>query len=117
LREHLEAGDRVVVASGSEERLVHAVLDALGVRGVEVIASQIDLEPVVRIRRHCYGAAKCTALAAAGHERWDVAYSDSLADLPLLRGAAHAVLVDATPEMVAEATRQLGRPPGLVDWR
>ncbi|HET7843635.1 MAG TPA: HAD family hydrolase, partial [Xanthomonadales bacterium] len=51
LREHLAAGDRVVVATGSEERLVQAVLAALGVAGIEVIASQIEIEPVVRIRR------------------------------------------------------------------
>ncbi|HET7842696.1 MAG TPA: haloacid dehalogenase-like hydrolase, partial [Xanthomonadales bacterium] len=69
------------------------------------------------IRRHCYGAAKCVALAGSGHERWDIAYSDSLADLPLLRGADRAVLVNASPAMVAEATRQLGRTPELVDWR
>jgi phosphatidylglycerophosphatase C len=117
LRAHLAAGDRVVVATGTEERIVRAVLDTRDVRGVEVVASQIELEPVVRVRRHCYGPAKCAALAAAGHERWDVAYSDSLADLPLLRGAERAVLVDATPAMLAEAERRLGRAPECVDWR
>lgn len=95
LREHLAAGDRVVVATGSEERLVHAVLATLGVTGVDVVASRIELDPVVRVRRHCYGAAKCVALAAEGHERWHIAYSDSLADLPLLRAADRAVLVNA----------------------
>lgn len=117
LREHLAAGDRVVVATGSEERLVQAVLAGLGIDGVAIVASQIELDPVVRIRRHCYGAAKCVALAALGHERWDVAYTDSLADLPLLRAADRAVLVDATPEMAAAATRLLGRAPELVHWR
>lgn len=117
LRAHLAAGDRVVVASGSEEKIVRAVLAALGLSGVQVIASQIELEPELRIRRHCYGAAKCVALAEAGYERWDVAYSDSLADLPLLRAAARPVLVDARPAMVAEATRLLGRSPEVVDWR
>lgn len=116
LRAHLAAGDRVVVATGSEEKLVRAVLAELDLADVELFASQIELEPVVRIRRHCYGAAKCVALAEAGHVRWDVAYSDSLADLPLLRAATHPVLVDAKPEMVAAATRLLGRAPQLVDW-
>jgi phosphatidylglycerophosphatase C len=116
LRAHLAAGDRVIVATGSEEKLVRAVLAGLGLADVELIASQIELEPVVRIRRHCYGAAKCVALADAGHARWDVAYSDSLADLPLLRAADRPVLVDAKSEMVAEATRLLGRAPEVVDW-
>ena len=56
------------------------------------------------------------ALAEAGFEGWDVAYSDSLADLPMLRAAARAVLVDAKPQVVAEATRLLGRTPESVDW-
>lgn len=116
LRAHVAAGDRVIVASGSEEKIVRAVLAALGLPDVGVIASQIELEPAVLIRRHCYGAAKCVALAEAGHERWDVAYSDSLADLPLLRAADRPVLVDAKPAMVAEATRLLGRAPELIDW-
>lgn len=117
LRAHLAAGDRVIVASGSEEKIVHGVLAALGLPGVQVIASQIELEPELRIRRHCYGAAKCVALGEAGFEGWDVAYSDSLADLPLLRAATRPVLVDAKPKMFEEAARLLGRTPETVDWR
>jgi len=116
LREHVALGDRVLVATGSEETLVRAVLDVWQLADVPVLASQIDFEPAVRLLRHCFGAAKCVALADLGHARWDIAYSDSLADLPLLRAADRAVLVNASPKLVAEATRRLGRAPELVDW-
>ena len=36
---HLDQGDRVLVVSGSEQRLVDQVLAALGIRGAEVVAS------------------------------------------------------------------------------
>jgi phosphatidylglycerophosphatase C len=37
---------------------------------------------------HCRNQRKCQALAEAGHgKRWAYAYTDSLDDLPLLRGA------------------------------
>jgi len=117
LRAHLAAGDRVLIASGSEETLVRAVLAAWELGDVPVVASQMQFEPDVRVLRHCFGAAKCVALGALGHARWDIAYSDSLADLPLLRAADRAVLVNASPELVRAATAQLGRTPECVDWR
>lgn len=118
LRAHVEAGDRVLVVSGSEQRLVAGVLATLELTGVEVVASQVRHERGGwRVLRHCYGARKVEALAALGIERWDVAYSDSLADLPMLAGARHAVLVNAGEAMVARAARRLGRAPARLLWR
>lgn len=118
LRAHLEAGDRVLVVSGSEQRLVAEVLATLDVAGVEVVASEVRHEHGGwRVLRHCYGARKVEALAALGIERWDVAYSDSLADLPMLAGARHAVLVNAGDAAVARAARRLGRAPARLRWR
>jgi phosphatidylglycerophosphatase C len=43
---------------------------------------------------HCRNQRKCQALAEAGHgARWTYAYTDSLDDLPLLRGAEKPVIV------------------------
>jgi phosphatidylglycerophosphatase C len=118
LRAHRVAGDRVLVVSGSEQRLVDGVLAAQGIHGVEVVASRLVHERGRwRVARHCYGARKVEALAELGIERWEVAYTDSLSDLPLLAGARRAVLVNASDALLERATRRLGRAPERLRWR
>ena len=108
-----EAGARVVIVTGSLEPIVRALLERHGIDGVEIVASR--RQPV---RRHCYGEAKLPALAEAGIvPPWDVAYSDSLADLPMLRGARRPVLVNMDEGMSRSAAAALGRSPDRVDWR
>ncbi|MCE3004377.1 MAG: haloacid dehalogenase-like hydrolase [Xanthomonadaceae bacterium] len=119
LRAHVAAGDRVAVVSGTESTLLRAVLDELGVVGVGIVASELDLDGrFARVRRHCFGAGKLHALAAAGIEPpWDVAYSDSPNDLPLLRHAREAVCVNWR---TADRSRACAAPGGavrFVDWR
>lgn len=119
LRAHLAAGDRVVVVSGTESTLLRAVLDELGVHGVQVVASELDLEGGgARVRRHCFGAGKLDALAAAGiAPPWDVTYSDSPNDLPLLRHAREAVCVNWRPRDHGRAASAPGGTVRFVDWR
>ena len=119
LHGHLAAGDRVVVVSGTESTLLKAVLDELGVRGAEIVASEIDHDgPSARVRRHCFGAGKLAALAAAGiTPPWDVAYSDSPNDLPLLRHAREAVCVNWRPARRRRAASAPGGTVRFVDWR
>lgn len=118
LRAHLAQGDRVLVVSGSEQRLVDGVLAALDLRGIEVVASRLAHERGRwRVERHCYGRRKVEALGELGLAAWDVAYSDSLSDLPMLAGARRAVLVNADAAMVERAARRLGRAPECLRWR
>lgn len=119
LRGHLAAGDRVVVVSGTESTLLRAVLDELDVRGAAIVASELDLDgPSARVRRHCFGAGKLTALAAAGiMPPWDVAYSDSPNDLPLLRHARQAVCVNWRTMQRPRAACAPGGNVRFVDWR
>jgi phosphatidylglycerophosphatase C len=118
LRTHLEQGDRVLVVSGSEQRLVDEVLASLGIRGVEVVASRLVHERGRwRVERHCFGVRKVEALSSLGLEAWDVAYTDSLSDLPMLAGARRPVLVNAGDAMLERATRRLGRAPERLRWR
>lgn len=110
-REHLAAGDRVIVVTASEEKLARAFLDALGLDKVELVASQA--RPTV----HNRGAAKIRQLAARGvRPPWQVAYTDSLTDLPMLLGARRAVLVNASPRALARARAILGDRVDAVTW-
>ncbi len=95
LHEHRAAGDRVVVATGCAQPLAREVCAALGLGGVEVVASTFTahrwrLPHAVPAR----GQAKVQALREAGVEvPVEHAYSDSVADLPLLQAARTAHLV------------------------
>ncbi|WP_432524009.1 haloacid dehalogenase-like hydrolase [Kineococcus sp. SYSU DK006] len=95
LHKHLSAGDRVIIATGCAQPLARALCDALGLQDLQVVASAFTahrwrLPQAVPAR----GQAKVRALRAAGVELpVEHAYSDSLADLPLLRAARTAHLV------------------------
>jgi len=119
LRGHLAAGDRVVVVSGTESTLLRAVLDELGVQGASIVASELHLDGRrARVLRHCFGTGKLAALAAAGiAPPWDLAYSDSPNDLPLLRNAREAVCVNWRPRDRPRATCAPGGVVRFVDWR
>ncbi|MGX6449589.1 hypothetical protein ACVU7I_16230, partial [Patulibacter sp. S7RM1-6] len=96
-----------------------ATLDAAGLGAAELVASRIGVRRGgLALAVHNYGPAKVVGLAAHGiRPPWDVAYTDSLADLPLLRGARRPVLVGAGPRTLARARQTLGPALVRVDWR
>ncbi len=119
LRRHRHAGDRVVVVTGCEHVLARAILDHLGLHDVELVASRFAHGgggPRIACRN--VGREKLRQLAALGIEpTWDVAYSDSLVDLPMLGGAAEAVLVNVETAGFDRARAVLGERVRRVDWR
>ncbi|MEJ5947044.1 haloacid dehalogenase-like hydrolase [Pseudokineococcus basanitobsidens] len=109
-REHQGRGDRVVVATGCASPLAEHVCDALGLDDVEVVASVLTrtrwgLPRAVPAR----GEGKLRALLSAGISLpVDHAYSDSCADLPLLRAARAPHVVNASPRDLRRLRRALG---------
>lgn len=117
LRAHLAAGDRVVIVTGCEDTLVRAVLDGLGVDGMEVLASRLRAGRLgMRPDWHNIGRRKVELLAQHGLEAWELAYSDSQLDLPMLALADEAVLVNATPKLCKRVEKALGRTVTRVAW-
>lgn len=117
LRRHQAAGDRVVIATGCEESLVRGVLAGLGVAGVEVLASRLRAGRFgMRSDWHNIGRRKVELLARHGIEAWQIAYSDSGQDLPMLALAAEAVLVNATPKLCKRVEKALGRSVSRAEW-
>ncbi|HEY2622119.1 MAG TPA: haloacid dehalogenase-like hydrolase [Dyella sp.] len=117
LRRHQAEGDRVIVVTGCEHVLVSQILDQLGLTGVEVLASQ--LRPGIlgmRVKLHNIGRRKPVRLGAIGVKEWHIAYSDSLVDVPMLKPAAEAVLVNGTPKLCKKMEKALGRTITRVDW-
>jgi len=86
LRQHLDAGDRVIIATACAEPLAREICQVLGLQDVEVVASTFSthrwrLPHTVPARGH----QKVQALVEAGVDLpVDHAYSESLSDLPLL---------------------------------
>ena len=63
IRTHLAAGDRVIVVTACEHTLARAVLDAIGLAGVELVASRIRGPSLIV---HNHGSTKMAQLAGRG---------------------------------------------------
>lgn len=119
IKRHVDSGARVVVISGCEETLLRAILDELGLRDIELIASRFVAGRFgMRVGVHTFGPEKVRQLAARGiHPPWDIAYSDSSTDAPMLVAARSSVLVNAKPATRKRLVEKLGREPDQdVRW-
>ncbi len=119
LREHLDRGDRVVVATACALPLAAEVCRVAGVGDVELGASDLHRTrwgPPARTVA-ARGEEKVRALRAAGVPLpVDHAYSDSVSDLPLLRAARAPHVVDPTPRDLARLRRELGADVDVLRW-
>ncbi len=118
LRRHLADGDTVMVVTGCEDVLVRGIFAELGLPDVPILASRLVGGPLgMRVAMHNIGSRKLASLAAAGvKSSWDVAYGDSVHDIPMLREAREAVLVNATPARCKRVEQALGRSVTRVHW-
>lgn len=117
LRRHQAAGDRVIVVTGCEHHLVSSVLSQLGLSDLEIVASQLRPSWIgMRLLRHNVGVRKVRSLAQYGVTAWQLAYSDSLQDAPMLKPADEAVLVNGTPRLCKKVEKALGRAVTRVAW-
>ena len=117
LRRHQADGDRVIVVTGCEQVLVNGILQQLGLTNLEVLASQLRPGWLgMRPHRHNVGRRKVQQLAQHGLTAWQVAYSDSLQDVPMLKPAKEVVLVNGTPKLCKKVEKALGRSITRVEW-
>jgi phosphatidylglycerophosphatase C len=91
---HLARGDEVVIVTAAPTLLAQALVAPLG-RPIVVLGTSLKHRAGGWVADvHCRNQRKCQALAEAGHgQRWAYAYTDSLDDLPLLRGADAPMIV------------------------
>jgi phosphatidylglycerophosphatase C len=118
LRRHMHAGDRVLIVTACEETLARAILDELGLDAIELVASQLARTASGwRVGVHNIGAEKLRQLAARGvSPPWDVAISDSLADLPILVAAKEAILVNPDRRTLKRVSAKLGTRLSVAEW-
>ncbi len=117
LRRHQAKGDRVIVVTGCERTLARGLLDELGLPGIELLASELVPRWLgMRVRRHNVGRRKLQSLAESGVTSWQRAYGDSPLDIPMLKAATEAVLVNPTPKLCKRVEKALGRTVERVAW-
>lgn len=117
LQKHRDAGDRVIIATGAAPELARAILDFVAHEDLPVIGSIGGpfLGGMITVE-HCHHENKMRMIWDAGYEQIAVAYSDSSADLPLLKAARKPVVVNPKRRRVAMFRRVL--PPGtpILNW-
>ncbi|MFT4198250.1 MAG: haloacid dehalogenase-like hydrolase [Pseudoxanthomonas sp.] len=114
---HRAAGDRVVVATGAPPELARAILAFVAHHDVPVIGSEVGpLLGAVVARRHCHHQQKMRMLRERGYGDIHTAYSDSTADLPLLRAARRPVVVNPKRSKVAVFRCELPAGTPILNW-
>lgn len=118
LHAHREAGDRVVIATGAPPELARAILAFVAHEDVPVVGTEVGRRfGAVIAKRHCHAANKLVMLREAGFTGPIVrAYTDSTADMPLLRAAKHPVVVNPKPGARDTFREALGKDVDMRDW-
>lgn len=117
LHRHRSDGDRVVIATGASPELARAILDFVAHEDLPVIGSigKPFLGGYVT-DQHCHAENKMRMIWAAGYDQIAIAYSDSRADLPLLRAARKPVVVNPKASAVATFRRVLPAGTPILNW-
>lgn len=117
LLQHQREGARIVVATGSVAQLAERVCVKMGIVGVEVVGSTLQRWHNGWIAdRHCFGQSKVSMLRERGLEQWDVVYTDSATDLPLLTRGTHRYVVNPTAHNRKKILAHLGADLEVVEW-
>lgn len=117
LHAHRVAGDNVVIATGAPPELARAILAFVAHEAVPVVGTAVGPKfGAVVATRHCHAEEKMRMLRERGYGAIDIAYSDSSADLPLLKAAKAPVVVNPKSGTIAMFRRAL--PPGtpILNW-
>jgi phosphatidylglycerophosphatase C len=117
LHRHRVAGDRVVVATGAPPELARAILDFVAHQDLPIVGSLGErfLGGYVTTE-HCHSRNKMRMIWDRGYDRIEIAYSDSVADLPLLQAANRPVVVNPKPSRIALFRRVLPEGTPILNW-
>jgi phosphatidylglycerophosphatase C len=119
LRQHVEDGHRVVIATGCLEVLARELLGRAGHADVPLVAS--TLRPWLggmASARHCFGENKIPMLSERGFAPpWAVAYTDHRCDLPVLRLSRERFLISPKPLCLDRIEQALACKATVLAWR
>jgi phosphatidylglycerophosphatase C len=107
-----EAGSRVVVVTATERRLARSYLDAVGLGGIELVASELTFpnNRSASLATYNIGPQKVCSLIEFDVDLAScLFYTDSATDLPLMKRVAECILV--APNRATERAVRLAKPP------
>ena len=115
--QHRARGDMVLVATGAPPELARAILDFVAHQDLPVVGSlgRRFLGGYVTAQ-HCHAENKLRMLRTLGYDAIDIAYSDSTADLPLLRAARQPVVVNPKASRVEYFRKVLPATTPILNW-
>jgi phosphatidylglycerophosphatase C len=118
LERHRRAGHKVVIATGAPSGLVCSILAFAALGDVPVVGTRVGSRVGgLTALRHCHHETKPRMLREAGFTApVAYAYSDDRADLPLLRSAAHPVVVNPKRASVDLFRRALPAGTPILHW-
>lgn len=118
LHRHREQGDRVVIATGAPPELARAILAFVAHEDLPVVGTLVGPRfGAVMATRHCHHEMKMAMLRDAGFGGpVAAAYSDSSADLPLLKAALKPVVVNPKASRVEMFRRVLPAGTPILNW-
>lgn len=117
LHAHRVAGDNVVIATGAPPELARAILAFVAHEAVPVVGTAVGPKfGAVVATRHCHAEEKMRMLRERGYGAIDIAYSDSSADLPLLKAAKAPVVVNPKSGTIAMFRRALRPGTPILNW-
>lgn len=118
LHRHRVAGDRVLIATGAPPELARAILAFVAHEDVPVIGTLVGPKfGAVGAIRHCHSEMKVRMIREAGYVGpIAIAYSDSTADMPLLKAAQKPVVVNPKPGAVSVFQKVLGADTQILNW-
>jgi len=117
LQRHLDAGERVIIATGAPPALARGILALAGHGELPVLGTEVSACcGGLTISRHCHFEEKMRMLREAGYSAIDLAYSDSSADLPLLKAAREPVVVNPKHARIPLFQRVLPEGTPILNW-
>jgi len=110
LTRHVQAGDCVVIATGTLPALVRGLLGARSYERLPVVGSRLRRKwGGLVAETHCIGRVKVRELERRfGIVSWTSVYTDSFADRSLMSRASDITLVSPSPRTLSRTQRLLG---------
>lgn len=119
LAQHQREKRSVAIISGCPQWLLHGVVKHIGIENAKVIGSKLKvINGALLLKKHCYQANKLEMAMASGMDisTWIVGYSNSRADIPILRECSSKVLVNVPVNKLNEFRKHLEEPIQARVW-
>jgi phosphoserine phosphatase len=119
LRYHQALGREVVILSASPAWLVKGIIRYMGLSDIKVVGSKLVMRfSSLQISQYCYAKNKLKMAEESGLDcsTWSHGYSDSPADIPVLKACGKRVLINVSSKTLGVFKRHLTTETNALVW-